>query len=340
MRPECRAADGIWLAFLSRSFGIVAQTPKSECSCFGLPTPPLCREVRRERPLPDSIFPARCPSVSVGGAWGMGWFQRLRTLGKRLLEGYEHARSILELLGLNWRDIRDAATLTAALAPVIRLQDLPIQWLGLSILAAFTMFLAAIAIAVWLWKNFRDGGETSPRLALWRAFRRFVSVVITVGLAVSWYNAGRQNQPEAPSPRAPIATAPYQTPPRQPSSYTSNEKDDLRNALRELSKILNTDGVYLGNKTDAAMAAWTAIIDYAKPSSVQDLQNNLAETTNAAVKLRSDLEDMNGPLKEYWSYHGEILAVINFSDKPNSPPEVSAQPAWSTEPPRRIARMA
>jgi hypothetical protein len=41
----------------------------------------------------------------------MGWFQRLRTLGKRLLEWYEHARSILDLLGLDWRDIRDAVDL-------------------------------------------------------------------------------------------------------------------------------------------------------------------------------------------------------------------------------------
>jgi hypothetical protein len=252
----------------------------------------------------------------------MGWFQKFREWSAKLLEWYEHATSILELFGLGWRDIRDAATLTAVIAPMIRLQDLPIQYLGVSLLVMFAASLGIIYFGIGLWKKLKGVDGSSLRLTAWRTFRRFVNVALTVGLALSWYNAGKQHQPIAPSSSsAPVAAAPPQPPRRLPASYTQNEKKDLRNALRELSKILNTDGTDLANKANATMAAWATIIDYAKPLATQELQNNLAGTANAAIKLRSDLEDMNGPLKEYWTYHDEILAIINFSDKPNSRPE-------------------
>jgi hypothetical protein len=245
--------------------------------------------------------------------------RKVREFVDRVLVRYEHIKTVLELLGLDWRDVRDAALAAAALAPVIRLQDLPIQWFGLSLLGMFALSLAIIFFVVRIWKDVTGPHAESPRSVLLRGFRRFLNVALTIGLAVSWYDAGRHNDVtliRIPT-FAPVNVGVPAASTTPPLIQTTGSSQPLRNTLSSTDK--DALGKILIRTLDVIQKGESAAKQIEFDRGFGEI-GSLRYMIASLDKGIAELEVVDGDITEIisggtYQYYSDDLAPTGFSDR-------------------------
>jgi hypothetical protein len=260
----------------------------------------------------------------------MSKWQKFWEQCERFLRYYEHVRSTLEILGVDSRTVAAAAAGAAAFAALIHLQDFAIQWFGLLLLATFAAALIIVCALVWLWnqwqKNKADEGEKSvvvkPRRRAWGSL---ISVVLYATAVASWYRASRWETEQVPPPvqliTAPndsASAAPISTPSNKPAKiYSEAEKEDLRNATRELAKIIADQGDAVSSNIEATLRVWDALYNQGQVSAPQELVKRIDNLTTGIETLQQTLKGSNEYLKAYWGYRDELAPIIGLSFKSN-----------------------
>lgn len=115
---------------------------------------------------------------------------------------------------------------------------------------------------------------------------------------------------QAPPPASPISQQPAR-------AYSQAEKEDLRNAMRELSKILNGQGADVAQKINDVLGAWDKV---SQPGNTVVLEKRMDDLIASISILRGSLNDQDGALKEYRSYSQEINSVLNLPSQWQSNP--------------------
>lgn len=111
-----------------------------------------------------------------------------------------------------------------------------------------------------------------------------------------------------------------QTPKRE--TYSEAEREELRNAMRALSKLLESEGTEIDTKTTSAFQSWANLINNRGEIPEPDLallMSRLDDLRKSLNTFDESLFDENGPLKEYMSYKDELSSVIKISQNGNDP---------------------
>jgi hypothetical protein len=98
-----------------------------------------------------------------------------------------------------------------------------------------------------------------------------------------------------------------------PTKYSELEKEDLRNATRELSKILDGQGGEVAQKINDAFAAWNGLSGSPNRGGPQPVEASLESLSKSITDLRVALRDYTGPLQAYRSYADDISPLLNLS---------------------------
>jgi hypothetical protein len=103
-------------------------------------------------------------------------------------------------------------------------------------------------------------------------------------------------------------------------SYSASEKDELRDALRDLSKLLSRVGDDIAEKTRVIQNRWDVqseiVQQHGKPDTIA-LGGQLDKLGDLTAVLNRALYDEDGLLKKYRSYASEINSIIKLPE--NSP---------------------
>jgi hypothetical protein len=109
---------------------------------------------------------------------------------------------------------------------------------------------------------------------------------------------------------------PSTTAPQPKSRYSPAEKEDLKNAMRDISKVINDHDLL--DKINEALVSWDRL---SAPSGIPELSTRLDDLVGSISRLRTSLDYQDGIiLKQYGSYSQEIKSVL---DRP---------PNWQSDP--------
>jgi hypothetical protein len=101
--------------------------------------------------------------------------------------------------------------------------------------------------------------------------------------------------------------------------YSDREKSDLANALRDLSKILNTEGTNITQKAQQISVIWTLESRKSQAPDTAALIEQLNDLNKLIVDLKQSLYD-EGFMNKYKVYSDELDPILQIQQKPpNSP---------------------
>ncbi len=101
--------------------------------------------------------------------------------------------------------------------------------------------------------------------------------------------------------------------------YSEREKSDLANALRDLSKILNTEGTNITQKAQQISVIWTLESRKSQAPDTAALIEQLNDLNKLIVVFNQSLYD-EGFMNKYKVYSNELDPILQIQQKPpNSP---------------------
>jgi hypothetical protein len=159
------------------------------------------------------------------------------------------------------------------------------HYFSVSLSTLLVLWLAAAGYSYWRF------GETAEAVAS-------ISVAVTHPLSATLGGVGPSVQP-LPAPL--------------PAKYSELEKEDLRNATREVSKILDGQGAEVDQKINDTFVAWNAISGPPHRGDPQAVERSLESLSKSITLLRIALRDYAGSMQVYRSYADDISPLLNLS---------------------------
>jgi hypothetical protein len=177
--------------------------------------------------------------------------------------------------------------------------------------------LGVIELRDWLNFKLRRGFAISLAAVL-------VLYVAIVGLAYWQYGETPTLSSPIPMSASPavapvVQNAPASAPTKLLKKYSEAEKEDLRNATREVSRILDGQGADVAQKTNEVFGAWSGLTSPPQNGSPSALEQSLDDLVKSIITLREPLREYSGPLQPYRSYADDISPLLSLSWQSNLP---------------------
>ncbi len=149
-----------------------------------------------------------------------------------------------------------------------------------------------------------------------------VPCLVIAALAIAGASYGLGLHSAFPSPKAPAIAQPTTvTPPRK--FYSQRNKDELADALTDLSAILNTNADDIVRKTQTFVATWNQqVIDVGQQRTpdIIALKGQLDALTNSTSVFSRSLFDDDGFMEKQKTYAHEMKTILQLSLDVNTNP--------------------
>lgn len=182
-----------------------------------------------------------------------------------------------------------------------------------SIACILSFVLAAVLALIDRWPQMTSkGGPVLPKIVL----GLMIIGIISAGFAVyaSWYihpklrPISQVNQENiVPQKEKLVQSKKY---------YSQQDKENLTNALRDLSVILNTNGANITKKAQQISGIWSNEIRENKMPETASLIVQLNDLSNLTAVLHRALFDEDGFMKKHQVYINELSPILQIKEKP------------------------
>jgi hypothetical protein len=189
-------------------------------------------------------------------------------------------------------------------------------WTGAVVLAGFDWYW--IKIKTWFGSRFAATANNVATDFRWWALALVVVFAYVAGSDIYRAATGTKDVPQTPavtSAPAPPATSKPVT--SQPTShvkvYSQAEKEDLRNAMREIAKTVDGHGNDVSMKIEEVLRAWDKLSNSTQPSTIPILLQKLGDLNDSLSTLKNSVDRQDGSLiKQYRSYSEEVMSILNL----------------------------
>ena len=95
--------------------------------------------------------------------------------------------------------------------------------------------------------------------------------------------------------------------------YSESEKEDLRNAMREIAKIVDGQGNDVSMKIEEVLRSWDFLYSTNNPSTISTLLQKFDNLQNSISVLKNSLDRQDSSvMNQYRSYSEEIVSVLDL----------------------------